>query len=91
MPIIKPASELRNNYVAMTALAKETRQPIYLTKNGTGDMVLMTMEEYDKREALLNIYESLSEGEVALKAGKTVSLDQASKAMLDTIKAYKAE
>ncbi|MDR3216262.1 MAG: type II toxin-antitoxin system Phd/YefM family antitoxin [Clostridiaceae bacterium] len=91
MPIIKPASELRNNYVAISALARETQQPIYLTKNGTGDMVLIPMEEYDRREALLKIYESLSEGEVALKAGKTVSLDEASKAMLDVINLHKVE
>ena len=89
MPIIKPASELRNNYVAISSIARETRQPVFLTKNGTGDMVLQAIEEYDRREALLAMYEALSEGEIALKEGRTVTLEQASNSMMDVINSYR--
>ena len=85
MPIIKPASELRNNYVAISALARENRQPVFLTKNGTGDMVLQSIEEYERRETLLAVYEALAEGETALKEGQTVTLEQAYKSMTDAI------
>lgn len=48
MPIIKASSELRNNYNDMIELSRETNEPIFLTKNGQGDAVLLSMEAYQE-------------------------------------------
>ena len=82
MPIIKPASALRNDYVEISRLARETKQPVFLTKNGTGDMVLLSMEEYDEKIALLELYEKLREGEEDIKNGRCKTLAEA-RAIID--------
>ena len=82
MPIIKPASALRNDYPDITRLARESRQPVFLTKNGSGDMVLLTMEDYDEKMALLELYEKLAEGEDDIRNGRYKTLAEAN-AILD--------
>ena len=42
--IIKASAALRNDYASISNLAKESNEPIYITKNGEGDMVLMSIE-----------------------------------------------
>jgi PHD/YefM family antitoxin component YafN of YafNO toxin-antitoxin module len=53
-PIIKPSSELRRNYNSVAALCKESHEPVFLTKNGEGDTVIMDMETYGRREEELS-------------------------------------
>lgn len=50
--IIKASATLRNDYGSISALAKETKEPIYITKNGEGDLVLMSIDAFEKRIAL---------------------------------------
>ena len=88
MPIIKPSSELRNNYPEMIKLAKESRQPLFLTKNGTGEAVLLSMEQYDETYRMLELYEQLAVGEDDLKAGRTKTLTEVSKLMKTVIAGY---
>lgn len=51
--IIKASAALRNDYAAISNLAKETKESIYITQNGEGDMVLMNIEAFEKREQIL--------------------------------------
>ena len=88
MPIIKPASALRNDYVEISRLARESKQPVFLTKNGTGDMVLLSMEEYDQKMSLLELYEKIAEGEEDLAEGRIKSLSQVSAMMKEGIAKY---
>lgn len=53
--IIKPSAALRNDYASISNLAKETNEPIYITKNGEGDMVLMSIKAFEKREQILEL------------------------------------
>jgi prevent-host-death family protein len=53
--IIKPSAALRNDYAKISNLAKETKEPIYITKNGEGDMVLMSIDAFEKREQILQL------------------------------------
>ena len=53
--LIKPSAALRNDYTTISALAKETKEPIYITKNGEGDMVLMSIDAFEKREQILQL------------------------------------
>ena len=59
MMIIKPSAAIRNNYTEISALCKRTKEPVYLTKNGEGDLVVMDMETFMRRESMLKLREDL--------------------------------
>ncbi|MBM6949303.1 type II toxin-antitoxin system prevent-host-death family antitoxin [Mordavella massiliensis] len=61
MPNIKPISDLRN----YTEVLKEAQDgaPVFLTKNGRGEYVILSMKEYDKMKAMLTLLSKLEEGE----------------------------
>lgn len=76
--LIKSSSALRNDYDAMAKLAKE--QPIYITRNGEGEMVFLSQELYERREVELTLLEKLLEAERNRLAGAPVySLDEVEK------------
>ncbi|GHU95168.1 prevent-host-death protein [Spirochaetia bacterium] len=76
-PIIKPSSELRKNYNSIAEICRTQKKPVFLTKNGEGDTVLMDMETYSRREEDLFIAERLFEAERARQAGvKGYSIDE---------------
>lgn len=63
MPTIRPVSDLRNNFADISKTVHETGEPIFLTKNGYGDMVVMSMETYEKSQFDNEIYFKLKEAE----------------------------
>ncbi len=69
MPAIRPSSELRNNYQEISALAKETRQPIYITVNGKGDTAIMDIDALDNLYARIELQAKLIEGLSELENG----------------------
>ena len=58
MPIIRPISDLRNNANEISDFCRQTREPVYITRNGTGDMVVVSMEEYERQQALIDLMEN---------------------------------
>ena len=50
MTIIRPCAELRNNYNEISRICHETQEPVYITKNGTNDLVILSNEAYEKSE-----------------------------------------
>lgn len=63
MNTIRPVSDLRNNFADISKTVHETAQPVFLTKNGYGDMVVMSMEAYEKMQFESDIYYKLTEAE----------------------------
>ena len=61
--IIKASTALRNDYAGISNLAKETNEPIYITKNGDGDLVVMNIEAFEKREQMLELREKVLKAE----------------------------
>ncbi|MCQ4637617.1 type II toxin-antitoxin system Phd/YefM family antitoxin [Anaerovorax odorimutans] len=59
--IIKPSAAIRQNYNEIAALCKEKREPVFLTKNGEGELVVMDVETYDQRVKQLELREKLIE------------------------------
>ena len=53
--IIKSSTALRNNYNDLSELAKQTGEPIYITKNGEGDTVIMNIDDFEKKEEELKL------------------------------------
>jgi len=60
MPIIKPISDLRNKSNEISKLAHSSNEPIFITKNGEGDLVVMSMVHYSKLQLKLDLLSKLS-------------------------------
>ncbi|MCD8078717.1 MAG: type II toxin-antitoxin system Phd/YefM family antitoxin [Lachnospiraceae bacterium] len=57
--IIRPSAAIRQNYNEIANVCRETAEPVFLTKNGEGDLVVMDMETYNRREKMLRLREEL--------------------------------
>ncbi len=60
MPIIKPISDLRNKSNEISKLARISNEPIFITKNGEGDLVVMSMTHYSKMQLKIDLLSKLS-------------------------------
>ena len=69
MPQIRPIKDLRNT-TEISELCRLSKEPIFITKNGYGDMVVMSMETYEKSLAKLELYQKLFEAEAQIKNGE---------------------
>jgi len=69
MPKIRPISDLRNNANEISEFCHREREPVFITKNGAGDMVVMSIEEYERQQALIELYSKLSEAEAEIANG----------------------
>ena len=63
MKLIRPVSDLRNNFADISKTVHETAQPVFLTKNGYGDMVVMSMEAFESLQFESEIYFKLQAAE----------------------------
>ena len=63
MNSIRPVSDLRNNFADISKTVHETKRPVFLTKNGFGDMVVMSMEAYENLQFESEVYFKLKEAE----------------------------
>lgn len=78
--IIKASAALRNDYSTISNLAKTTKEPIYITKNGEGDMVLMSIDAFEKREQTLQLRAKVLQAEQErINGAKTMSVAEARK------------
>ena len=76
MPRIVPIRDLKNT-TAISTLCHEDEEPIFVTKNGDGDMVLMSMETYEKSLFLANVYGKLEEAKDDMRNGRYSSVEDA--------------
>jgi prevent-host-death family protein len=67
---IKPSAAIRRNYNEISKACRDSGEPIFLTKNGEGDLVVMDIETYTRREAMLKLRENLVAAEEERLAGK---------------------
>jgi len=68
MPQIRPISELRNTN-EISELCHSSAEPVFITKNGYGDLVVMSMEHYEQNQAMMELYKKLGEAEANLAGG----------------------
>ncbi|MBE6988824.1 MAG: type II toxin-antitoxin system Phd/YefM family antitoxin [Ruminococcaceae bacterium] len=83
---IRPSAAIRQNYNEISELCRKTGEPVYLTKNGEGDLVVMDIEAFVRREKMLKLREELLAAEEArLNGHKGYSTYDVAKAMKDAI------
>ena len=69
MPVIRPISDLRNKANKISELAHKSDEPIFITKNGEGDMVVMSMAQYSKIQLKLDLFSKLAVAQVQRASG----------------------
>lgn len=81
--MIRPVSDLRNNFADISKTVHETSEPVFLTKNGYGDMVVMSMEAYENLQFQSEVYFKLQEAE---RESELLDKRYTSKDVLKTLK-----
>lgn len=69
MPIIKPISDLRNNFNEISEICHKEGEPVFITRNGQGDLVVMSMALYERQQTLLELYQRIGEAEAESLSG----------------------
>ena len=82
---IKPSTALRNDYTSISDLAHREAEPIYITKNGEGDIVVMSIEAFERREELLKLKAKLVAAEQIRLSGNTGLTLEESRARLEKL------
>ena len=75
--IIKSSTSLRNDYGTISSLAHEVQEPIYITKNGEGDLVVMSIDAFERREEIFRLRAKLEWAEASRVSGEpTYTIEQ---------------
>ena len=77
MPVIKSSADLRNNYNHISELCHTYGEPVFITKNGKGDLAVMSVEAYEALTGKLELYRLLQEGLDDVRAGRTLPVSEA--------------
>ena len=83
---IRPSAAIRQNYNEVADMCRKTAQPVFLTKNGEGDLVVMDIATYERMEAMLNLREELlAVEEDRVRGSKGYSVDVVAEMMRKAI------
>jgi prevent-host-death family protein len=69
MPVIKPISDLRNRAKEISDICHREDQPVFITRNGAGDLVVLSQAHYERLQAQLELYRKLAEAETQASRG----------------------
>ena len=72
MPKVISSTDLRNGYNEVSAWCHQSSEPAFVTKNGAGDLAVMSMEAYDEMQLQLRMYEFIEAGRKDVLAGHVV-------------------
>ncbi|GAA0605715.1 hypothetical protein GCM10009001_23730 [Virgibacillus siamensis] len=70
MPEIRPSSDLRNKYNEISSFCHSYPEPVYITKNGEGDLAVMSIETYERLVGKFELYKLLNQGMEAVEKNK---------------------
>lgn len=66
---IRPIKDLKNNLYEISDFCRGTREPVFITKNGISDMVIMSIEVYERQQAQIELYAKLAQAEAEIADG----------------------
>jgi PHD/YefM family antitoxin component YafN of YafNO toxin-antitoxin module len=76
MPAIRKSADLRNNYGEISEFCHNYREPIFITKNGQGDLAVMSIETYEELMGRLELYQKIQIGLTQIMKEETISEDK---------------
>lgn len=76
MPHIRSSADLRNNYNEISTFCHDHAEPVFITKNGRGDLAVMSIESYEQLTSRFELYGLIREGLDDVAAGRTTPLDE---------------
>ncbi len=76
MPAIRKSADLRNNYSEISEFCHNFREPIFITKNGQGDLAVMSIETYEELMGRLELYQAIEVGLNQIENGETISEEE---------------
>ena len=76
MPVIKASADLRSKYSDISNYCHTTNEPIFITKNGQGDLAVMSIEQYDNMIAKIELYSKLAEGLKDIQEGRVQPFEE---------------
>lgn len=77
MPKITSSADLRNNYNEISNFCHQYNEPVFITKNGKGDLAVMSIEAYEQLTARFELYGALKQGLDDVEAGRVASAEDA--------------
>ena len=77
MPKITSSADLRNNYNEISNFCHQYKEPVFITKNGKGDLAVMSIEAYEEITARFELYGALKQGLDDIEAGRVGSAEDA--------------
>ncbi len=83
MPMIRPSSDLRNKYNEISDLCHDYLEPVYITKNGKGDLAVMSIEAYERLAGKYELRSLLLDGMKDIEEGRTIESEEAFKQLRD--------
>lgn len=81
MPIIRPSADLRNKYNEISEYCHKYTEPVFITRNGQGDLAVMSIETYELLAGKIELYKLLDEGLISEKEGLTRPSDDVFKSI----------
>ena len=76
MPAIRSSADLRNNYNEISNFCHQYAEPVFITKNGKGDLAVLSVEAYEQLVSRLELYGLLQTGLEDVASGRTIPADQ---------------
>jgi PHD/YefM family antitoxin component YafN of YafNO toxin-antitoxin module len=76
MPAIRKSADLRNNYGEISEFCHNFREPIFITKNGQGDLAVMSIETYEELMGKLELYQAIEAGLNQIENGETITEEE---------------
>lgn len=77
MPTIRPSADLRNKYNEISSFCHQHQEPIFITKNGKGDLAVMSIETYESLAGRMQLYQLLNEGLEQERKGEMKDINSA--------------
>jgi PHD/YefM family antitoxin component YafN of YafNO toxin-antitoxin module len=76
MPSIRKSADLCNNYNEISSFCHEYREPVFITKNGEGDLVVMSIETYEELTGKIELYKLIQDGLNQIKNGEIITEEE---------------
>ena len=77
MPTIRPSADLRNSYNEISDFCHSFSEPVFITKNGKGDLAVMSIEAYERLQGKLELYSLIEQGMEDVRSGNVRPLSEA--------------